>query len=308
MSVLTPPKMPFGWNRLDCAGNPLNLSITLRSGQSFRWRRDEAGVWWGVVENTALTAWQEEDAPDSPLYWQTFPVPDQTALIHDYFRFEVDLEARAAEWVRAEPRIAEAVGKFRGLRILRQPPEECFFGFLCATAKPVVQIERLVWNLAARYGAPMETEWPALALHVFPTLEALAAAEESDLRAAGWGFRAPRVVTNACHLTTQEQGWLRSLRRVSYAEARAALLGLSGIGAKVADCICLFSLDKDEAAPIDRHIQRIGCRLFHPDLAGKTLTPAVYDALADAYRERFGAFAGWAQQYLFLEALNRNPA
>src|SRR5262249_19911229 len=143
-----------------------------------------------------------------------------------------------------------------------------------------------------------------LPLYAFPPLETLAAAKEADLRAAGWGFRAPRVPHNAAALCTEEADWLSTLRHIPYPQARSALMRLFGIGAKVADCICLFSLDKDEAVPIDRHIQRIARRLFRPDLDGKTLTPAVYNALADAYRTRFGAYAGWAQQYLFFGELH----
>lgn len=292
---------------MDCTGRPLNLSVTLASGQSFRWRRDAEGVWWGVVGRTAIAARQAEGEPESPLFWQTFPEPDKADLIADYFRFEMDLEARSREWIAAEPRIEEPLRTFRGLRILRQPPEECLFGFLCATAKPVDQIERLVWNLAARYGERMTlTDAPNTPpLYIFPTLEALAAAPESELRAASWGYRAPRIPANARQILTQPTGWLEGLRSVPFSAARAELMQLSGIGPKVADCICLFSLDKDDSAPVDRHLQRIACRFYRPDLEGKSLTPANYEALADCYRETFGAYAGWAQQYLFYGELRR---
>jgi N-glycosylase/DNA lyase len=287
----------------------LHLAVTLSSGQSFRWRQDARGVWWGMIETTALALWQAEDDPESPLYWQTFPEENRREIIADYFRLDTDLPARMAEWAAQEPRIAPALTAFRGLRLLRQPPVECLFAFLCATAKPVPQIERLVWSLAARYGKPrafpLSMPYAVPALYAFPTLEALAAADEMELRGLGWGYRAPRIIRNAQYLLTQPPGWLESLRAASYAEARMALMELSGIGPKVADCICLFALDKDEAAPVDRHIQRIACALFRRDLEGRSLTPAVYEALAAACRERFGAYAGWAQQYLFYGQLAR---
>ena len=55
--------------------------------------------------------------------------------------------------------------------------------------------------------------------------------------------------------------------------------------------------------PIDTHVRRIAVRLFRPDLSAATLTPGVYNALGDLFRERFGEYAGWAQQYLFFDAL-----
>ncbi len=307
MNVAAAPAIGFPWNRSAGAETPLNLPATLTSGQNFRWRQDAAGVWWGVVEETVIAAWQEEADPDGALYWQTFPEPDRWDVLADYFRLDVDLDALYADWIAAEPRIAEAVAAFRGLRILRQPPLECFFAFQCAACNTVVKIERSVQRLAARYGKLLTTglEATPFAFHAFPTLEALANADEAALRADLWGYRAPRVIALARHLRTLPPGWLESLHNVPYAEAKAALSGLFGVGAKLADCICLFALDKDAAVPVDTHVRRIACRLFLPEMEDKSLTPRVYEAIADAYRTRFGPYAGWAQQYLFFGQLRR---
>ena len=299
-----------------CANQPFHLAATLASGQSFRWKRDGQGVWWGVVGQTVMAAWQEEGRPDSPLHWQTFPQPNQRELVCEYFNLDVDLLPLYAEWTRNEPRMAEAVAAFRGLRVLRQPTLECFFAFLCASCNTVVKIERSVTHLAAHFGQPIETGLPqpptfpasATPFHgffAFPTLNALAHADESVLRAGLWGYRAPRVVALARHFQTLPPNWLDSLRQASYADAHAALCELFGIGAKLADCICLFCLDKHGAVPIDTHVRQIAVRLFAPELAAKSLTPRIYNALADAYRSRFGVYAGWAQQYLFFAELRR---
>ena len=303
-------------NTESCFNKPFHLSATLASGQNFRWKRDVEGVWWGVVEETVVAAWQEESRPDSPLHWQTFPRPDQRDLIRDYFNLDVDLLPLYGEWIRAEPRMAEAVAAFRGLRVLRQPTLECFFAFLCASCNTVVKIERSVTHLAAHYGQPIDTgltrlpTFPASAtpfdgFYAFPTLDALANADEAVLRAGLWGYRAPRVLALARHFQTLPPDWLDSLRQSSYADAHAALCELFGIGAKLADCICLFCLDKNGAVPIDTHVRQIAVRLFAPELAAKSLTPRIYNALADTYRSRFGDYAGWAQQYLFFAELRR---
>ncbi len=310
-SESSPPAAPFDWNRWSAA--PLNLGATLASGQNFRWRRNAAGVWLGAINDCAAALWQAENRPDSPLYWQTFPQPDQWDIIADYLRLGVDLEALYAAWQASGPEIAEATVAFRGLRILRQPPIECFFAFQCAACNTVAKIERTVSKLAERYGQAIDlsprhptpdTRHPIFA---FPTLAALAAADETELRADLWGYRAPRVIHLARELLRDRPaGWLESLRQIPYAQAKAELTALHGVGAKLADCICLFSLDKDEAVPVDTHIRQIATRLFLPDLCGKSLTPRIYNALADSYRDRFGPFAGWAQQYLFFNELRRS--
>ncbi|MGA2198861.1 MAG: hypothetical protein ABSG45_02875, partial [Nitrososphaerales archaeon] len=87
---------------------------------------------------------------------------------------------------------------------------------------------------------------------------------------------------------------------------------LMGIGPKVADCVLLFSCEKDSAFPIDVWVARALAnyypQLFADDLKEK-LTSAVsgrtgisettYDRLATSARGYFGEFAGYAQQYLF---------
>jgi N-glycosylase/DNA lyase len=298
--------LPNVWRK---DGEPFNLSATLASGQAFRWRRDDSGVWWGTVESTILAAYQQDGRPEAEVRWQTFPVPNQSSIFEALFRLDVELIKLYADWIRSEPAIDEAVCAFRGLRILRQPPVECFFSFQCASCNTVVKIERSVNLLAQRYGERLYV--PAEhgndnRLHSFPTIADLAAANEQVLRGDLWGYRAPRVIDLASRLLMLGEGWLQGLRTAPYAEAHARLAALPGVGPKVADCICLFSLDKDDAVPIDTHTRQIAVRLFEQNLAAKSLTSRVYTTLANSYRSRFGPYAGWAQQYLFFAELRRS--
>ncbi len=311
MLQFSPPKMPFDWNVSEAL---LHVGATLTSGQSFRWRQDEREIWWGVVDACVLAVWQEQGIGDrgqgteekTGVFWQTFPEPNRSDIFADYFRLDVPLEALYQEWTEQEPEIEEATRAFRGMRLLRQPVRECFFGFQCATCNTVVKIERSVRALAARYGDEISLPFDApFVLHQFPTVERLATADEAVLRADLWGYRAPRVIALAQHILSREPNWLASLRSRSYSEAHAELTALHGIGAKIADCICLFCLDKDAVTPVDTHIRQIAVRLFAPQLSGKSLTPKVYAEISEAFASRFGAFAGWAQQYLFFAELRR---
>jgi N-glycosylase/DNA lyase len=307
------PPEPFAWSALNAPDRPLNLDSTLRSGQAFRWRRDAAGIWWGVVDRTVVALFQDE-APDSnrggrpsaPVFWQTFPEQGRWPIVRDYLGLEIDLPALYELWLAAEPRMLPAIDAYWGMRVLRQPPTECFFSFQCAACNTIVKIERSVELLSRRYGEPIETGLDSPArLYAFPSIEALANADEAVLRSDLWGYRAPRVIQLARTLAAMPVGWLESLRGVPYAEARRALAGLSGVGLKIADCVCLCALDRDEAVPIDTHTRRIACRLWAPELAHRSLTPRVYEALACAFRSRFGAHAGWAQLYLFFADTQR---
>lgn len=80
-------------------------------------------------------------------------------------------------------------------------------------------------------------------------------------------------------------------------------LPLSGVGPKVAACICLFSLDKHDAIPVDTHVWTLATRYYAPHLAKKSLTPKLHAEVQQAFVERFGPYAGWAHNCLFISEL-----
>ncbi|MCX6375149.1 MAG: hypothetical protein NTU88_03770, partial [Armatimonadetes bacterium] len=106
-------------------------------------------------------------------------------------------------------------------------------------------------------------------------------------------------------LVNRPEEWVNRLREADYETARAELLSIRGIGRKIADCVLLFSLDKDRAFPVDTHVRRIAVKHYLPEFKQKTLTPAVYQEIVDYFQAKFGAYAGWAQEYLFYDDLLR---
>ena len=113
-------------------------------------------------------------------------------------------------------------------------------------------------------------------LHDMPLPSALTSAGvEAHLRQLGFGYRAKYLHQTAL-MIVEEYGeeWLNGLRnpespvlgqpssdaggmlpegRPGYREAHDALLGLQGVGPKVADCVCLMGLGWGEAVPVDTH-------------------------------------------------------
>ena len=276
----------------------LNIPASLASGQAFRWRPTEDGAWRGVIGRSAVILIPESCG----FHWQTYPEQGRWDLLAHYFALDVDLDPLYRQWIGASQEIADCCRRYAGLRILRQDAVEALIAFLCASCNTIVKIRRTIAALARRYGEPI-AEVDGETFYAFPTVEALAYADEVALRADLWGFRAPRVIEAARFLLGQPDAWLEMLREAPREEAARELTSLFGIGAKIADCVALFGLWHDDAVPVDTHIRQIAVRLFRPDLASKSLTPAVYSQLADLYRERFGPYAGWAQQYLFLGEL-----
>nr|USW07804.1 N-glycosylase/DNA lyase [Crypthecodinium cohnii] len=139
------------------------------------------------------------------------------------------------------------------------------------------------------------------ALHSFPKLEVLAAASEQDLKRLGLGYRAAYVSGSAkALLELGGRAFLEGLCDKPRLEVQKALCQLPGIGPKVADCVALFCLRQHECIPVDVHVWRITTRDYEPGLRlAKSLTPKVYEQVGDAFRSRFGTFAGWAHSLLF---------
>ena len=144
---------------------------------------------------------------------------------------------------------------------------------------------------------------------------------ETHLRELGFGYRAAYLFQTAQMISREEDGWLDSLRnpenpvfghkaspagqmlpegREGYRNAHAALVELQGVGAKVADCVCLFGLGWGEAVPVDTHVWQIAQRDYGFGRGKhKSLTKATYDAVANYFRQLWGKEAGWAHSVLF---------
>lgn len=155
-------------------------------------------------------------------------------------------------------------------------------------------------------------------MHDFPTPESLTDKKvESHLRELGFGYRA-KYIADTARIIVQEKpsAWLDSLRnpdfpafnavavldspQSTYKDAQAALLSLTGVGPKVADCVCLMGLGWGESVPVDTHVLQIAQRDYRFGKKGpKTINKAMYDAIGDHFRSIWGKYAGWAHSVLF---------
>jgi N-glycosylase/DNA lyase len=289
--------------RIDLHGQPLNLDLTMSCGQAFRWYKTGDGHWRGVVRDRLMVL----AVRGGELLWRTYPEND-FALVEDYLRLSDDVNSIYTALSEADPHLAEVVRQFRGLRFLRQDPTECLLSFICSAANSIPRIMMAIEALAAKYG-DLVCEHDESCYYAFPRLQALASARPGELEAAAsLGFRGLSLKAVAQQIIERGEGCLMSLRDVPYPEARSELMKIRGVGGKIADCVCLFSLDKNEAVPVDTHVKQLAERLFLPEMKAKSITDAVYRRIIAVFEERYGALAGWAQQFLFYEDLLRTRA
>jgi len=288
------------FERIHLRGQPLDLGITLSCGQSFRWQEAGDGVWRGVVQETLLELVVEGDS----LLWRTFP-PGREVLVRDYLRLSDDVSAIYGQLSASDDYLAMLIERYRGLRLLRQDPAEALVSFVCSACNGIPRIKAAVEMLAARFG-DLVCELGGQCYHAFPRIETLALLDPHELRAKPeLGFRSRHVVSVARQVVERGRGWLSALRGLTYERARSELLSLKCVGPKIADCVCLFALDKDEAVPVDTHVRQIAHRMNLCQSRSKTVTDCVYRDIVRSFGERYGRLAGWAQQFLFYDDLRR---
>jgi N-glycosylase/DNA lyase len=279
--------MPGGWNP-----SALVLAETLDGGQAFRWREDRHGTWDGRWAECVIQLRLHAECFE----WRT-PRENElraSAALSHYFTLESDWKTLTDRlpW-RSDAHLARCIEAFPGLRILRQPFGETLLGFLCSSAKQIVQIKQMLAVLAGRHGKALFKERAENSgyFHRLPTWAELAVIPEKELRACQFGFRARYVHETALFLA-RHPGWLEETERQPYAGAKVRLLELPGVGEKVADCVLLFGAGRLEAFPVDAWVLKSLARRY--GLVG--WKPA---QVAQFGRVHFGPLAGLAQQYLF---------
>ncbi|WP_135822668.1 DNA-3-methyladenine glycosylase family protein [Halostella litorea] len=283
---------------IDVASLPggFDLQSTVESGQSYLWRREDGrtyetdglyggSAWYAtVVDGDVIRARQV----DGRLEWAS--TTDAEPKLRELLRLDDDLPAI----VDASPDddlIREAYERFRGMRLVDDPPFGCLVAFICSAQMRVSRIHSMVTALAEAYGDPVEFD--GRTYHAFPRPEQLAAATEAELRDLGLGYRAPYVQRTA-EMVADGEAHPAEARDLPYEEAREYLTRFVGVGDKVADCVLLFSLDFLEAVPLDTWI-RTTIEDYYPDCDRGN-----YADTSRAIRERFGGeYAGYVQTYVF---------
>lgn len=283
----------------------LHLEYTLSNGQMFRWRQTKDGWWDAVTGSRMLRIRQVSDSQeglDSFEYF-TYPGEPDEQFVRDFFRLDVDLAPIYASWQDADPYLGSLSERFRGLRLVKQEPEECLLSFICSTANFIPRIMKSIAIISNTWGEPVVAPDGTVLTHSFPRASVIAELDPFEIDAkTALEWRAGNLVKVAKQVAARPEGWLDELEGLDYAQARGELMRLDGVGPKIADCVCLFAMRKDQAVPVDTHVWQLTRDRYLPTLKGKSLTQAGYAQVLNFFQSNFQK-AGWAQQYLFYDHL-----
>ena len=199
----------------------------------------------------------------------------------EYFDLSVSYSDYIGQIDEQDDYLKNAAAFGGGIRILRQDTWEMIITFILSQQNNIPRIKGLIRALSERYGKKCETP-EGRAYYAFPCAEELSRAAEEELRELKLGYRSKYICQTARMVAGGEID-LDALKEMEYTEARTELMRLSGIGGKVADCICLFALHQMDAFPVDTHIKKV-LELHYPH--GFPF-------------EKYRGCAGVMQQYIF---------
>ncbi|MDR0523920.1 MAG: hypothetical protein LBG62_05825 [Candidatus Methanoplasma sp.] len=253
----------------------VSLDPTLGCGQAHRWRLAD-GVWTGVLGGDVVRLAQADGG------FECEGCSDRRRIL-EYFREGDDLQAIVSEISAADPHVARLAAACPGMRILKQDRWECLATYLLATNANVKRIAKMVESVCDAFGRDLGER------RAFPTPKEILDGRDG-ICACRLGFREGRLLELAERAESGEVD-PDAFAEMGYGECVESLMGINGVGPKVADCVALFAYGHLEAFPVDA---RISARLG--ELYGAS---GSYRAMSGFGRSMFGRYAGYAQQFLY---------
>ena len=246
----------------------MNLNQIANSGQCFRWQQ--------INDNTyKIPAFGREliISQDGDLFTLSCDENEWNRLWKKYFDVDTDTDYDKVENIimGSNDDFLKAAYEFgSGIRILRQDLWEVIVSFIISQNNNIPRIRKSIEKICTENNGKFP-EWYDLI--------------NMDLADKGLGYR-DEYIRNACYsrATTFTDDDLES----EYANAKAQLMKIKGIGEKVANCILLFGLHYLDAFPQDIHIKRIIDREYDGELPEWANSK----------------YAGLFQQYIFYYSLN----
>jgi N-glycosylase/DNA lyase len=125
--------------------------------------------------------------------------------------------------------------------------------------------------------------------HTFPTPREILD-KQDEIGVCKLGFREQRFIELAQKMEDGDLD-LDVISEMKYENCVKALMTIKGVGPKVADCVALFAFDHLDAFPVDVRIAKTMENIY-----GVT---GGYAKVSSYGREKFGRFAGYAQEFLY---------
>ncbi len=281
----------------DAWGRPIDLAAILDGGQTFTWWAAGSGDGEGpsgqgpVAFEGSVGPWRvrlqvDPALPPGALEQDPWDPEGARAAMERLLDLDRNYNELDEALIRREPLLGPVVRATPGIRIVRLAPWEALVSFVLSSHTHIARIKAMVGRLRETFSEDGVS---------FPPPQALAAAGEDALRKLRLGYRA-RYLHRLAEMVAATPEVLEQWGALPTQAARSALMGLAGVGHKVADCVLLFGYGRWDAFPIDRWVRRAMESVY---FGGRVVASS---RLAELARERFGELAALAQAHLFASA------
>ncbi|SFC43325.1 DNA-3-methyladenine glycosylase family protein [Clostridium uliginosum] len=199
-----------------------------------------------------------------------------------------------------------------GVRVLNQDPFEILISFIISARNNIPSIKKTVNKISTKWGNKID--FKGNTYYAFPTIDQIKDATLEEIQETGASFRSKYIIDTIQNLysatkeiqcldNNEEKSFMKYdlnyIKSLNDDECHIALQEFKGVGAKVADCIMLFSMGKSSAFPVDVWVKRAMIHFYGAE-EGSLNKIRIFG------RNKFGDLSGFAQQYLFYYARENN--
>lgn len=285
-----------------------NIKQILECGQCFRWDKISDTDYIIIAFERVIEVIQNEDTVT--IYNSN--EEDFNNIWLSYFDLERNYDEIKEELAKDEI-LRKSVEFGYGIRILNQDPFELLISFIISARNSIPSIKKTVKKICEAFGEKIE--YKGNTYYTFPKPEDIKGATLEDIQSTGASFRSKYIVDTISKVNEAlevKEDYIKNkdkyeerpeildfdleyITSLNDDECHIALQKFMGVGAKVADCIMLFSMAKHSAFPVDVWVKRAMIYFYvAPDLS--------LNKMRVFARDKFGRFSGMAQQYLFYYA------
>ena len=249
----------------------LDIELCIFCGQAFRWKKNNDNSFHGIVDGKVT----DIEQTDSEIIFRNTSMEDFENLWKDYFDFDSDYE-NYCKILSVDENIKKACDEYYGIRILHQKPWEALCSFIISQNNNIPRIMGIIDRLCENFGEKIND-----GNYAFPSYKSLENLSVDDFAPLRAGFRHKYIVDAVKKICSGEVD-LEKIKDMPIEEARAELMKIKGVGAKVAECTLLYGFGRKEAFPVDVWVKKIMAEMYP-------------DGLPECCRN----IEGIAQQYLF---------
>jgi N-glycosylase/DNA lyase len=282
-----------------------NIKQILECGQCFRWERISDTNYIVVAYRRVIEIVQEGDN----VTIHNTNIDDFKNIWRNYFDLDTDYTTLKVELSKDET-LKKSVEFGYGIRILNQDPFEMLISFIVSARNSIPSIMKTIKKMSEKWGD--ELSYKGNTYYAFPTPEQFKSATLEEIKETGASFRSKYIFDTIGKVNSaieaKKSGILTDelrifdldyIKALPTDECHVALQNFMGVGAKVADCIMLFSMEKKSAFPVDVWVKRAMIHFYvAPDVS--------LNKIRVFGRDKFGELSGLAQQYLFYYARENN--